>query len=964
MRINVLGPLTIFERSGNQIDEFVSPRSANARRLIAILALEPGPHQRTELIDRLWSGEDLSSDQINERARGRLKTEVRKARDALGPARDQLSVDGQMDMIELTFAEEILELDLHIERSARTSKDVDVDLALALQRGEILQGWADAWLDYPRATQRTNLSRLLKGKHELDEPVLSMAVDTFLRYGGPAWLENHEALIADVMGIESRNVRRVADALVRLQPPSPGFPAAVEDRPDGSSIVLAHNKNARPAVRIAVDRLAVSRLDANEQDEAILMAAFGEDTGPALGVEIFDDDKTVAGAEMIRARRPTRLAEEIDKSDQVVLVGASAAGKTVSARQTAKRLYAEGWSVLYFDVGAASSSIGGLIVALAKTACRPAGRHLTIIDNVQGDPGLASEVVGALAPPGQVAACRVLALTWPSAAEMTRELLPDASVIAWQGSEPVREIAVGLLGDNLATDAIVAGVERLARGDLSIARLALDFFTHHARLPSVRELAEAAFTSRVGKNPLTDEELLALYEISALGQFEIDVTRAYIESRHGSAASALLAAGAIRADRAHYAAGHRTIATLTTAYIGAMIAAPKPIRIAIDYLSEAADDQVMAMLKRLDLTQLQQLHSADQHGSAYLARAWESARFLSLYVSRYSRQDPTWADNTASAIFAAETLARFDRAVWPAVAAYIRGRWDLDGGFPAPTGPPPAERIDFDEIAKRMIEEEQYDLLPPYAEPAASIDLDRMHRTWVLGLLLGFEAGALARDPERRRQLLSAAQAAIEPGGFYYPKRVPWVTARVLMGLGAMGQSIHTSDVAREATNWLLTAAPNGPCQFGVWESGTGSWNTAEMTTAMCLTGLLRCGVPETHAMIVAGAAYLESRAAAWQEPTKELDAADALETRLLTGRHWLQGKRELSQLLDWGRDSGPWLRATDNAAVAQDESSKVPAMAASLVRIVWEIVRAEMPVLLEGVAIELTGHLADTETH
>jgi len=261
-----------------------------------------------------------------------------------------------------------------------------------------------------------------------------------------------------------------------------------------------------------------------------------------------------------------------------------------------------------------------------------------------------------------------------------------------------------------------------------------------------------------------------------------------------------------------------------------------------------------------------------------------------------------------------------------------------------------------------MVEEEDYVILPVYAEAAGAIDLDRMHRTWVLGLLLGFEASAVQRDPERRAKLVACAELAADPAGFFYPRRVPWVAARVLLGLAAVGESIHTSAIVRGATNWLLTPAPEGPCQFGVWESGTGTWNTAVMTTTMCLTALVRCGVPATHPMIVAGASYVDSKAAEWQAPGQELDAADALETRLLTGRHWIDGKRELAQLLDWARDSDPWLRATETASMRQDESSKVPAMASGLVRIVWEIVRAEMPVLLEGVAIELAGHLVDPE--
>jgi hypothetical protein len=282
VRVNILGPLTMCELTeAGAFEELPRATSANARRLIAILALETGPHNRAEIIDRLWPGVDLGNDVINKSARGRLKTEIGKARRALGSAGTQLTVDPGVDQLQLSPKEEVLELDLQIERDARIAEQVDV--ALGLHRGEILQGWDERWLDYMRGTQRTNVARLLRAKHDLDEPFLSLAVDAFLRYGGAAWLENSDELIAGVVRIESRNVRRVADALARLQPAAPAFPAAVEDRPAGPIVVLAHHNNARPPIRIPIDRVAVGRLDTIEDDETVLMAAFGDDTGQVLG---------------------------------------------------------------------------------------------------------------------------------------------------------------------------------------------------------------------------------------------------------------------------------------------------------------------------------------------------------------------------------------------------------------------------------------------------------------------------------------------------------------------------------------------------------------------------------------------------------------------------------------------------------------------------------------------------------
>jgi len=148
-----------------------------------------------------------------------------------------------------------------------------------------------------------------------------------------------------------------------------------------------------------------------------------------------------------------------------------------------------------------------------------------------------------------------------------------------------------------------------------------------------------------------------------------------------------------------------------------------------------------------------------------------------------STEDPSWGDNVASAIFVAEAFADLGLLdKWMKVAAYVRSRWLIDNGteLPSYVGSPPAERDDFDAIAKRMNREDDA-RIRIYSQYVSTIDLDRFHRTWVLGLLLGFEASALQDEETRIARLRSIVREVQLPSGAFYPERVPWVTARVCL---------------------------------------------------------------------------------------------------------------------------------------------------------------------------------------
>jgi nucleoside phosphorylase len=696
----------------------------------------------------------------------------------------------------------------------------------------------------------------------------------------------------------------------------------------------------------------------------VLGRAFGVDIRQASQAEPSSREslRALRGDDTVETERTDIIRAHLRAGRDVVLVGDSASGKTVAAIQAMTSVQQFGWSAGYFDLAQPDVDELSVIRSASKAAPGSAGVHVWVVDNVQASPGKAERmlrVIERLRPLLGVQA-QVVAVTWNSASGVVTGVLPNAAFVQCSGRDVLQEIATGLAPE-LADAARVRELSRLSRGDLLIAHLALEHLHVAGDLPTPREIASSAFDLIRGTTVFSSEALRCAYHIAALGQFEVETDRSYAEQLSREGLAELLASGLVRLDGNYVSIGHRTMATLVAAHLrsehGEVVGdLPPPVRLAVSYLKSAGDSQIMAMLQRLDLAQLQQ-SEADQHGSAFLAKAWDAARVLTLYLSRQVQGDVTWGDNIASAVKASEALGRFDAGGWEDTAKYVRSRWSIGDGrrLPEPEGQPSAERVDFDEIAKTMAEEDgRYPSAPATWIPAAEVDLDTFHRSWVLGLLLGFEGRAAIQDRARVEVLLEAARVAQDPEGFFYPRRVPWVTARVLSGLASVGQDLTNSDIARRAADWLRRPSPSGPCQLGVWESGTGTWNTALGTTAMCLRALVAVGVDSEDVAIRSGLAYLVGRRGAWLKSGNEIDTADAIEAYLLTGGTWRDVRQELGYLLQWARDPEHWSHASDLASESQDESSKVPAIASALIDIVWAMVKVELPLLLEGVAMDI----------
>jgi len=658
-----------------------------------------------------------------------------------------------------------------------------------------------------------------------------------------------------------------------------------------------------------------------------------------------------------RVTQMASLAQQRIQADglNVALIGHSASGKTVAAAQVSIALEGMGWRVVWLDMADSFCEASDLVFALTGTTAGPSRRILIVVDDIQANPAefrRLGKIVPHLTPMTRIKPAFLL-IAWESARALAEEILPEAISIPFHGDHVIAEI---LSRDRRlgAQAELLNQLRHRCRGNVLLATLGADIVSKFGRLPSDSELAQAAWDKATQSAPFSAEMIRMLYRISSLSQLQIDVARAFGDVISQEAMTRLCNLMVLRVNGDFVSLGHASMAALVLrhlkrAYPDYLSDLPTPPKIALDYLRNAGDRQIAVTLERLDLARLAE-SPLDQHGTALLARAWESFHILLRLIAIQVSRDPSWGDNIASAIFGAMALAEVRHELWEIAAQFIRHRWEiLDGGeLPIPLNEPTKERIDFDEIEKSMKIEEAS---RHYLQRAEGIDFNRFHRTWVLGLLLGFEGTAIRPDRGSLERLKRTAAAVQLPDGSFYPSRVPWVTARIILGLVAAGESAGTSDVVKKACTWLRRPAPLGPFSLALWESGTGAWNSAEQVSALCIEALVRAGISPVETDVAAAHTFVLAKRNEWTHPGKEIDAACSMQTYLLVRRNWREISSELDHLLAWARDQAAWADPEQTASDLHTESSKAPFVANALIGIVWEIVTDELPLLIEELA-------------
>ncbi|MEU8184478.1 hypothetical protein AB0B86_27325 [Micromonospora sp. NPDC049047] len=636
----------------------------------------------------------------------------------------------------------------------------------------------------------------------------------------------------------------------------------------------------------------------------------------------------------------TKVELQLEEGRDVVVIGEHGCGKSALVANVADKRSGAGDGVVWLNLADPADGPESIMLALLEQGRSNTGHYLVVLENLHANPPVLNEMFDCL---NRLRSdfgldVQVLATSWKSAGprlaggEPTREL---RQVLA-EGKSLISQLLVesGISEANWPT------IRRLAQDDVHIALTAIDLYGLRGGVPTEADL-EAYYTRQVS----TDDQREMLYRLACLGVLELQMaTREAGQLR--TTLEQLRDDGLIFQVDGAYLIGSRRRAQLVMNHAlqhwKAADLWKRPEHNVWLHLQRGGERLMKATLGRLD-----QLVSPDmaRTDSLHLLTTWEMLIRHGRSMRRQSAEDPSWGDNLGAAVFAASALVQLNHVEsWQEIADKVRARWSYDAPdckLPEPVGGVTADYEDFVKIQESMAEEDAILGAAPHLAGirADELDTDRMYRNWVLGLLLGFEGAAPAKyqDQQRIDLLIEVARRAQEDDGNFYPARVPWVTARVVLGLCQANLRVD-HPVVEDACKWLQLQVSEGGPFDNWWRSGTGTWNRDEATTAMSLSALRRAGVPMRPGMNTAYA-WLLGREREWATQGREIDMAQALEATLLCTEAASDAPHHLKTLVQritTERRSPTLLRT------APEERLRIPFVAAQLADIVWRIVQLE----------------------
>ncbi|MEO3773436.1 prenyltransferase/squalene oxidase repeat-containing protein [Micromonospora sp. B9E7] len=636
----------------------------------------------------------------------------------------------------------------------------------------------------------------------------------------------------------------------------------------------------------------------------------------------------------------TQVEQHLEAGRDVVVIGEHGCGKSALVANAAEKRLDEGDAVVWLNLTDPADGPESIVLALLEQEAGRSGRYLVVLENLHANLPRLNEMFACLTRLRSdfKLNVQVLASSWKSAAAILARGEPtrDLRQVLVEGRELVRQLLV----DSGVDETNRATIRQLAQNDAHIALTAIELYESRGTVPTEADLEEH-YTGRV----TSDDQREVLYRLACLGVLELQMATREAGSLEPALHQLRDDSLVYQIDGA-YLIGSRRRAQLVMNHARRHWDADRrwksPERNVWLHLQRGGERLMQATLGRLD-----QLVSPDtaRTDTLHLLSTWETLIRLGRSMRRRSAEDSSWGDNLGAAVFAASALSQLNHVEsWHEIAKGVRQRWSYDAPgctLPEPVGGVTADYEDFVEIQQSMAQEDSIFGPAPHLAGMTADELDtgRMYRNWVLGLLLGFEGAApvVHQDQDRIDQLIEVAREAQEEDGNFYPARVPWVTARVVLGLCQANLRVD-HPVVRDACNWLLRQVTEGGPFDNWWRSGTGSWNREEATTAMCLSALVRAGVPMRPEMATAHA-WLMGREGEWATPGREIDMSQVLEATLLCTEA-VNGTRE--HLMTLFQRIATERRSPTLLATAPEERLRIPFVAAQLADIVWRIVQLE----------------------
>lgn len=665
-----------------------------------------------------------------------------------------------------------------------------------------------------------------------------------------------------------------------------------------------------------------------------------------------------------------KLLELAHNNSCVFIVGESASGKSTLSLSVGLRHEARGSKVLYINVATLTDKQAFDIgYSLFREVLKQKIKLLIILDDLHCQPEIGLRFLRYLRifAIGNNDMC-VLATCWPQYFEEFRETRKDAGILNIDATD-IKNGMIEKLGGFLSIKTRKEVLE-IADNDLLVLRLVLETIAEHGLISNYRDLAQEIWKQRSkglrgDKITLTRTVLIT----SLLGQYECYVSEEYIRSRAGTTKSQIeeLQRNKLLLQKGNsYSLPHRSFARL----LGHLLNSQKEVwawlrskngidnvsKLVLDYLEFIEPSEVWKALELITKTEgIKPGASQYQRDVSFIIQSWKNIDAILQKMYEQQALDPTWGKTISSVAFACEALATVgdsDRAIGS--INFLRSLYRIEEERLSVDVRNISTVNDFEQIRFKMEAEEKIKNSNYYAsETADNINIPLMHENWASGIVLSAESALGKDDISFLQSLANGIESRIERGGYFYPSRVPWITARVLIGLGRAGRTIDNSEVVKNAAEWLMRPRSEGGARDNhFWISGTGTWNSSLEVTAMCITALREVGVSSNHPVLIETMEWLLDQKIHWTDIGHELDGAAAINAYLQMNRPWNEIIDQISWLSAWAVGQAIWMYATESSDKTHDQSCRAAQVAAFLVRAMWSILRKDLARLLFALGV------------
>lgn len=683
-------------------------------------------------------------------------------------------------------------------------------------------------------------------------------------------------------------------------------------------------------------------------------------------LSIFGGDNVVQARDVLDVRLPEcwektsiedGLAAAIIDSDRLLVNGPSASGKTTAVTSACKSLAAQRRTKCqYCDIGYGLPPISDILRFALEASPEPHRERVVILDNCHAQLGALTTIEDLVSVCQSLGTTKFVLIAWPSVRQRITEVFSEIDVFSISGDKVISELSQRLrapLGGQQLVD-----VQRLARGDVLIGVTLIDSFRRSGSVLSPAQLSQAISAEPALAN-LSMDAKRCLLDVCRVNTLDIPVKLSYLGSLHSGGIDELFRRSLLKSEGEFVRVGHRSRARLIhESLVREVLGDTASLEFDSEYASKLLDyfktlrrDELFSTLAAVDASIAENtvLDGSRIAFSSLLRSVASLVRQLELA----QEEDISWGQNIASAVFSGMAFSWGSPRQWDRVAGWLRSKVVVtDNSFSFPLGFG-AERADFDLIRSAMhAEEELLSTLPLHWERAANIDMEVAYRNWLLGLLLCFEGTATRPDRKRRGTLLDLAARWAQSDGSFYPRRVPWITARVVLGLGACGESVETNDQARNASRWLMSADRSGAlAPTGFWPSGTGAWNTPELCSAMVLLSLRSVGVPFSDMLDDYQIETFKKKLASFKADEDQIDILLILQLLADYGATDDYSDKLLNEIVFAYSNAHVVGVSSLDPVATKDESSKSPFVVNSLLSILWDRLARAFNVALESLA-------------